>query len=116
MLSTMQDGRIVRGLAGVPDKGPVLLVGNHMIMGFELRSIYEEFLKEKKVVLRGMGHPVLFSKIVETSRKEISPTDTMSIFGGLPVTPMNMYRLFSRGSFVLLYPGGAREALHRKVA
>ncbi|XP_064947317.1 phytyl ester synthase 1, chloroplastic-like isoform X3 [Musa acuminata AAA Group] len=114
IFSTLKDGRVVRNLAGVPDKGPVLLVGNHMLIGLELRPIYEEFLREKKVIIRGMGHPVLFSKATETSRKEISTIDTMSIYGALPVTPSNMYRLFSRGSFVLLYPGGAREALHRK--
>lgn len=106
----------MRNLAGVPDKGPVLLVGNHMLIGLELRPIYEEFLREKKVIIRGMGHPVLFSKTTETSRKEISTIDTVSVYGALPVTPSNIYRLFSRRSFVLLYPGGAREALHRKVA
>ncbi|XP_042373225.1 acyltransferase-like protein At1g54570, chloroplastic isoform X3 [Zingiber officinale] len=114
MLSTLEDGRIVRGLAGVPDKGPLLLVGNHMILGLELRPLYEEFLKEKKVIIRGMAHPFLFSRDTETPRKEISINETLSVFGATPVTPMNMYRLFSKGSFILLYPGGAREALHRK--
>ncbi|WOL16464.1 hypothetical protein Cni_G25251 [Canna indica] len=114
MLSTLKDGRIVRGLSGVPDKGPVLLVGNHMLVGLDLLPIYENFFKEKKVVLRGMGHPFLFSKINEKPRKEISFTDAFSVFGGLPVTPLNIYRLFSMGSFILLYPGGAREALHHK--
>ncbi|XP_072954046.1 phytyl ester synthase 1, chloroplastic isoform X2 [Typha angustifolia] len=113
LLSTL-NGRIVRGLSGVPNEGPVLLVGNHMLMGLELGPLYEAFLKEKNVILRGMAHPILFSRKYETSRQEISRYDTMTLFGALPVTPINMYRLFSRKSFVLLYPGGAREALHRK--
>ncbi|XBI06856.1 hypothetical protein VPH35_134832 [Triticum aestivum] len=32
----MEDGTVVRGLAGVPEDGPVLLVGNHMLLGIEL--------------------------------------------------------------------------------
>ncbi|XP_073106020.1 phytyl ester synthase 1, chloroplastic isoform X2 [Elaeis guineensis] len=114
MFSTLKDGRIVKGLAGVPDKGPVLLVGDHMLMGIELSPLYKAFLKEKNIIIRGMAHPILFLKKAETSRQEFYHFDILNIFGALPVTPINMYRLFSRGSFVLLYPGGAREALHRK--
>ncbi|KAJ8619560.1 hypothetical protein MRB53_028089 [Persea americana] len=80
MLSTLQDGKIVRGLTGVPSEGPVLLVGYHMLMGFELSPLIEAFLREKNVLVRAR----------------------------------NFYRLFSSKSFVLLYPGGVREALHRK--
>ncbi|KAG1326282.1 Acyltransferase-like protein, chloroplastic [Cocos nucifera] len=114
MFSTLKDGRMVKGLAGVPDKGPVLLVGDHMLMGLELSPLYKAFLKEKNVIIRGMAHPLFFSKKFETSRQEFYQFDILNIFGALPVTPINMYKLFSRGSFVLLYPGGVREALHRK--
>lgn len=114
MMSTLKDGKIVRGLAGVPDKGPVLFVGYHALMGIELSPLYEEFLREKRTVVRGMAHPFLFGKKLESSRQEMSRFDTVSMYGGLPVTPINMYRLFQRNQFVLLYPGGVREALHRK--
>ncbi|PWZ32347.1 Acyltransferase-like protein [Zea mays] len=114
MMSTLKDGKIVRGLAGVPDKGPVLFVGYHALMGIELSPLYEEFLREKRTVVRGMAHPFLFGKKFESSRQEMSRFDTVSMYGGLPVTPINMYRLFQRNQFVLLYPGGVREALHRK--
>ncbi|ONM32084.1 acyltransferase-like protein At1g54570, chloroplastic isoform X2 [Zea mays] len=114
MMSTLKDGKIVRGLAGVPDKGPVLFVGYHALMGIELSPLYEEFLREKRTVVRGMAHPFLFGKKFESSRQETSRFDTVSMYGGLPVTPINMYRLFQRNQFVLLYPGGVREALHRK--
>ncbi|KAK3026747.1 hypothetical protein RJ639_042200 [Escallonia herrerae] len=56
MLSTLGNGKIVRGFAGIPSKGPVLFVGYHMLLGLELGPL----------------------------------------------------------SHVLLYPGGVREALHRK--
>ncbi|KAL5219898.1 hypothetical protein ABZP36_024611 [Zizania latifolia] len=114
MLSTLKNGNIVRGLAGVPDQGPVLFVGYHALMGIELSPLYEEFLREKKTVIRGMAHPILFGGKHESSRQELSRFDTVSMYGGLPVTPINMYRLFERNQFVLLYPGGVREALHRK--
>ena len=115
MMSTLTNGQIVRGLAGVPDEGPVLFVGYHALMGIELSPLYEQFLREKNTVVRGMAHPVLFGANLETSRQELSRFDTVSMYGGLPVTPINMYRLFERNQYVLLYPGGVREALHRKV-
>ncbi|XP_078168112.1 esterase/lipase/thioesterase family protein isoform X3 [Carex rostrata] len=113
-LSTLPNGEIVRGLEGVPGKGPVLLVGNHMLMGLELRMLYKKFLEEKKVILHGMAHPVLFTSKTESSREDMSQYDNIRLYGGIPVNPINMYRLFQRDSCVLLYPGGAREALHRK--
>ncbi|RLN23622.1 acyltransferase-like protein [Panicum miliaceum] len=114
MMSTLKNGKIVRSLSGIPDKGPVLFVGYHALMGIELSPLYEEFLREKKKIVRGLAHPILFGTKFESSRQESSRLDTVSMYGGLPVTPINMYRLFERNEFVLLYPGGVREALHRK--
>jgi len=39
MFSTLEDGKIVEGLAGVPNEGPVLLVGYPILMGLELYSL-----------------------------------------------------------------------------
>ncbi|KAJ6397678.1 hypothetical protein OIU77_018646 [Salix suchowensis] len=61
MFSTLDDGKIVRGLGGVPDEGPVLLVGYHMLLGLELSSLVEAFLREKNIMIRGMTHPMAFS-------------------------------------------------------
>ncbi|KAJ6848644.1 acyltransferase-like protein, chloroplastic isoform X2 [Iris pallida] len=113
LFSTLENGKIVRGLGGIPDKGPVLFVGYHMLMGLELGPLGEAFLREKNIIIRGMAHPILFTQR-ETPRQEMSRFDLLRIFGAVPVSPTNMYRLLSRKSFVLLYPGGAREALHRK--
>lgn len=115
MLSTMADGKIVRGLAGVPNEGPVLLVGYHMLVGVELIPLVLEFLREKKVLVRGVAHPTLFTKQAESRSHEFTFFDLLKVFGGLPVTPSNLFKLFSTKSHALLYPGGAREALHRKV-
>lgn len=114
MLSTMPDGKMVRGLAGVPSEGPVLLVGYHMLLGTELVPLALEFLREKKVLIRGLTHPALFTQQATSSSNELSFFDLMKVFGALPVTPSNLFKLFSTKSHGLLYPGGAREALHRK--
>ncbi|KAJ9541340.1 hypothetical protein OSB04_027846 [Centaurea solstitialis] len=114
MLSTLEDGRIVRGLSGVPDEGPVLLVGYHMLLGLELAPLIIEFGREKNVVVRGIAHPELFTSNSKSDLPEFSNLDMMKVYGALPVTPSNLFKLFSSKSFALLYPGGAREALHRK--
>ncbi|GLT75400.1 hypothetical protein SLA2020_471300 [Shorea laevis] len=112
MLSTMEDGKIVKGLAGIPDEGPVLLVGYHMLMGFETVSLVEEFLKEKNIMVRGIAHPELFSRRREGYSNEFSYLDWVRVLGAVPVSASNLFKLLSTKSHVLLYPGGAREALH----
>ncbi|XP_028770773.1 acyltransferase-like protein At1g54570, chloroplastic isoform X2 [Neltuma alba] len=114
MFSTLEDGKIVKGLAGVPDEGPVLLVGYHMLMGLELIPLVEEVLRQKGIMLRGMAHPLLFVENKENSSAEFSTSDWVKIFGGVPVSATYLYKLLSEKSHVLLYPGGAREALHFK--
>lgn len=112
--STLEDGKIVKGLSGVPNDGPVLLVGYHNIMGCELYPLVEEYLREKNKVLRGVAHPQLFTSASQSSSPEFSMVDWFRIFGALPVTASNLFKLLSSKSHVLLYPGGAREALHYK--
>ncbi|KAL4637357.1 hypothetical protein ACB092_03G071700 [Castanea dentata] len=114
LFSTLEDGKIMKGLAGVPSEGPVLLVGNHMFFGLELPSLAEGFLREKNVMIRGLAHPMLFSRMFESSSSEFSITDWVKVFGAVPVTGSNFFKLLSTKSHVLLYPGGSREALHYK--
>ncbi|KAL0331305.1 UNVERIFIED_CONTAM: Acyltransferase-like protein, chloroplastic [Sesamum angustifolium] len=114
MFSTTEDGKIVRGLSGVPDEGPVLLVGYHMLMGLELSPLVEEFLRVKNVMVRGIAHPTLFSHLVERKNEEFSLPDYLRVYGAVPVSASNLFKLLKTKSHVLLYPGGAREALHRK--
>ncbi|KAG8045433.1 hypothetical protein GUJ93_ZPchr0008g13587 [Zizania palustris] len=114
MLSTLKNGKIVRGLAGVPDAGPVLFVGYHELLAMEIPALAEELLREKKAVLRALAHPVFFVGNFEIARQELSLFDVVPVFGGVTVSPINTYKLFDRDEFVLLYPGGIREALHRK--
>ncbi|XP_010414904.1 PREDICTED: acyltransferase-like protein At1g54570, chloroplastic [Camelina sativa] len=110
--STMEDGKIVRGLAGVPDEGPVLLIGYHMLMGLELGPMSEAFIKEKNILFREMAHPVLYSD--NNPSKEFDYSDWIKVFGAYPVTATNLFKLLSSKSHILLFPGGAREALHNR--
>ncbi|XP_021282982.1 acyltransferase-like protein At1g54570, chloroplastic [Herrania umbratica] len=114
MFSTMEDGKIVQGLAGVPNEGPVLFVGYHMLMGLELSCLIEAFLREKNIMLRGIAHPELFWGKLRSSGNEFAFPDWVKVMGALPVTANYLFRALSTKSHVLLYPGGAREALHYK--
>ncbi|KAF7817858.1 acyltransferase-like protein [Senna tora] len=114
MFSTMENGKIVKGLGGVPDEGPVLFVGYHNLLGLEIFSIGEHFLREKGIMIRGISHNQLFSGLFESSASTFSLVDWLKVFGGVSVSGSNLYKLLSAKSHVLLYPGGAREALHFK--
>ncbi|KAJ8760709.1 hypothetical protein K2173_017765 [Erythroxylum novogranatense] len=114
MFSTLDDGKIVRGLGGVPNEGPVLIVGYHMLLGFDVFSLVEEFLREKKIMIRGMTHPDALLGKLENLSGEFSVLDWIKVMGAVPVTASNLFKLLSTESHVLLYPGGAREALHYK--
>ncbi|KAJ4778894.1 Esterase/lipase/thioesterase family protein [Rhynchospora pubera] len=114
MFSTLGDGHIIRGLSGIPDEGPAVFIGNHMLMGSELGPLVIQFLKEKNILLRGIAHPFMFDRNAEMLMPDYSSFDKYRIMGSVPVSGINLYKLLAINSFVLLYPGGAREALHKK--
>ncbi|KAG5232584.1 hypothetical protein OIU77_004001 [Salix suchowensis] len=114
MFSTLNDGKIVRGLHGIPEEGPVLLVGYHMLMGLEVYSLVPEFLRERNIMVRGVAHPVVLRERQGASSPEFSLADWLKVMGAVPVTASNLFNLLSAKSHVLLYPGGAREALHNR--
>ncbi|KAG2325179.1 hypothetical protein Bca52824_007907 [Brassica carinata] len=103
-LSTLDNGTVVRSLAGIPSEGPVLYVGNHMLLGLELRPAAIHFLKERNIILRGLAHPL----------PDMQMFDSVRIIGAVPVSNTNFYKLLRSKAHVVLYPGGVREALHRK--
>lgn len=114
MLSTFENGNIVRGLAGIPSEGPVLFVGCHMLLGLELAPLVARIFSERNILVRGVAHPMMFWKLKEGKLPDVSTFDGYRIMGAVPVSATNLFRLFSLKSHVLLYPGGVREALHRK--
>ena len=115
MLSTLENGKIVRGLAGIPSEGPVIFVGYHMMWGLEVFPLLNCFWIDHDIHLRGLAHPCMFKKLKEGNMLDLSAFDVLRILGAVPVSATNLYRLLSLNSHVLLYPGGAREMLHRRV-
>ncbi|KAL0741661.1 hypothetical protein Bca4012_083174 [Brassica carinata] len=113
-LSTLDNGTVVRSLEGIPSEGPVLYVGNHMLFGLELRPAAIHFLKERNILLRGLAHPVMFTKKTGSKFPDMQMFDSARIIGAVPVSNMNFYKLLRSKAHVVLYPGGVREALHRK--
>ncbi|KAB1202858.1 hypothetical protein CJ030_MR8G024971 [Morella rubra] len=114
MLSTLADGKIVRGLSGLPSEGPVLLVGYHMLLGLELAPLVTNIYLERNILVRGIAHPMAFVKKKQGALPDLSLYDSFRLMGAVPVSGTNFYKLLSSKSHVLLYPGGMREALHRK--
>ncbi|KAK2415221.1 Esterase/lipase/thioesterase family protein [Trifolium repens] len=114
MLSTLEDGKIVRGPAGIPSEGPVLLVGNHMLLGLDIIPLFSHFYRKRDILVRGMAHPVLFRRQKSGRLPEISSFDSLRYMGAVPVAASNLFKLLSSKSHVLLFPGGVREAFHRK--
>ena len=75
--------------------------------------IVKEFLQERGTLIRGMAHPTLFRGAFP-GQQQMQQTDggIYSKFGALEVSPFSFYEMLKRNETVLLFPGGAREALH----
>ncbi|KAJ9683194.1 hypothetical protein PVL29_018968 [Vitis rotundifolia] len=114
MLSTLEDGKIVKGLTGIPSDGPTLFVGYHMLLGIETIPLVLQFMDERNILLRGIAHPMLFKRSSGGSLSDLSRFDIIRLVGAVPVSGTNFYKLMSSKSHTLLYPGGMREAVHRK--
>lgn len=71
--STRPDGSVVEGLSALPvGSGPVLLVGNHQTLAFDLGVLIDEVLREKGVLMRGLAHPLAFRMMGRAEREQRS--------------------------------------------
>lgn len=114
--STGEDGKVVEGLAKIPSpKGPLLFVGNHSLLGLDMKTIASTLIKERQIYLRGLAHPVMFKKEHVEEQGNVFDGDLGRLFGALPVNGKDFFKMLARGDSVALYPGGAREACHLKV-
>lgn len=59
--STAEDGSTQRGLAGLPNDRPMLLVGNHQTFALDLGLFVEQIVRERGFLPRGLAHPAIFS-------------------------------------------------------
>jgi 1-acyl-sn-glycerol-3-phosphate acyltransferase len=139
-----ETGRLTQGLGPVPvgsEGRPVLLVGNHQLYGADLGFIIREFLESKNGTLpRGLAHPAIFRGGLGGASDGDSGRDSgrgrnsgdedpqreggaagqggllqlFERFGAVEVSPGAIFELLKRNETVLLFPGGTREAYHRK--
>ncbi|XP_010679961.3 phytyl ester synthase 1, chloroplastic isoform X5 [Beta vulgaris subsp. vulgaris] len=114
MFSTLENGEIVNGLAGFPNDGPTLLVGYHLLTGVELVPLVASIFEQKNIIIRGLAHPILFTKSKDAKYFDFAVFDPFRVMGAVPVSGVNLFKLLASKSHVLLYPGGMREACHRK--
>ncbi|KAE9588863.1 hypothetical protein Lal_00012636 [Lupinus albus] len=114
MLSTLEDGTVVKGLAGIPSEGPVLFVGYHMLLGLDLVPLVARIFMERNILVRGLAHPLMFTRREKGILPDLSAFDAHRLMGAVPVGPSSLFKLLSSKSHILLFPGGMREALHRK--
>src|SRR5688500_5399305 len=95
----------VRGLTGIPRKGPVLLVGNHS--GGTLisdtfvfaQAFYDHFGPLRR--FHQLAHDLVFQ--IPGVRASLSR------YGTVPASPENMGRALERDAALLVYPGGDHE-------
>lgn len=155
-VSTASDGRAVLGLSGLPDSSPstpgarprpILFVGNHQLMAFDMSPMIEQIYRDRGMLVRGLAHPAIFtsmrdqeekdkeqeSKDANSSRPRLPPLPPLPFprrtpterransfeamlteWGAVPVGPRNFKTLLANGESVLLFPGGAREAVKLK--
>lgn len=98
-----------------------------LVAALDLRLLVTELLEERNILPRGLAHAVSFTGrgraelggrtpgLVERDDmfNPITSGDFQQ-FGAVEVTPRNYYRLLESGQNVLLYPGGAKEALSKR--
>lgn len=68
--------KIVRRIVGIPSEGPVLLVGNHMMLGMDIYPLFSKFLIEQNIMVRGMPHPIFFERY-KYRRLQVTPVFDM---------------------------------------
>jgi 1-acyl-sn-glycerol-3-phosphate acyltransferase len=95
------------GLENIPADGPVLLVGNHNLMGgIDAPLLLPEVLRRRGRLIRGLAENVLIS--VPGVRH------LLHHFGAVRGNRRNCLALLERGEAVIVFPGGGREAVRRK--
>src|SRR4051812_38580055 len=95
----------VRGLSNIPEKGPILLVGNHS--GGTLiadtfvfaQAFYDHFGPLRR--FHQLAHDLVF--------RLPGARASLSRYGTVPASPENMTRALERDAALLVYPGGDHE-------
>lgn len=98
---------VVIGAERIPDDRPLLLVGNHTIFGvLDVPFLYAELWDRLRIYPRALGHHLHFTL---PGWKEL-----VGLLGVVDGTRENCAALMRAGEVLLVFPGGAREAVKRK--
>ncbi|OQS13704.1 acyltransferase [Nocardia donostiensis] len=95
------------GLENIPAEGPVLLVGNHNLLGgFDAPLLLPEVLRRRGRLIRGLAEHVLIGAP--------GVRHLLQYYGAVRGTRANCRALLEAGEAVIVFPGGGREAVRRK--
>jgi 1-acyl-sn-glycerol-3-phosphate acyltransferase len=94
------------GLENLNRDKPSLLVGNHSIYAYDVAIMLVELKVQKDIDIRALGDRI-HSKIPYWR-------DLLETYGVVPATPENCTQLMQTKQHILVFPGGAREALKRR--
>ncbi|WP_232534921.1 lysophospholipid acyltransferase family protein [Nocardia terpenica] len=95
------------GLDNIPDSGPVLLVGNHTLLGgVDAPLLLHEILHRRGRLVRGLAENVLM--------RVPAVRDLVHRMGSVRGNRANCRALLASGEAVIVFPGGGREAMRRK--
>jgi 1-acyl-sn-glycerol-3-phosphate acyltransferase len=95
------------GLEHVPQKGPLLFVGNHTIFGvLDAPMLVLELYTKRGIFLRALGDHLHFR--IPLWR------DLLRRYGVVDGTRENCARLMRAGESILVFPGGGREVAKRR--
>ena len=95
------------GLENIPADGPVLLVANHTLLGaLDAPMLLPEVLRRRGRLVRGLAEDLLISTP--------GVRHLLHYFGTVRANRSNCIALLERGEAVIVFPGGAREAIRRK--
>lgn len=106
MISTVQRNLFdyeFLGLKHLDKDKPSLLVGNHSIFAYDVAILLVELKLQKDIQLRALSDRI-HDKIPYWR-------DLLESQGVVPATPENCSRLMAGKEHILVFPGGAREAL-----
>ncbi|MBF0350059.1 MAG: acyltransferase family protein [SAR324 cluster bacterium] len=98
---------VISGLEHIPEKGPVLFVGNHTVLGLlDAPLMWCELYQRKHLFVRSLGDRLHF--------KVPGWRDMLKTFGAVEGTRANCAELMRNGEHILVFPGGSREVNKRK--
>lgn len=98
---------VFTGMERIPERGPMLFVGNHTIYGFlDVPLLVLEIHERRGIWTRTLGDHAHF--------KIPGWGPLLTYFGSVDGTRENFSRLMEAGQSILVFPGGARETSKRK--